>query len=44
MAGYGGFYFGEKKKVSKKQLEKKTKKMSFQQPSELKLPEIIKKK
>lgn len=44
MGGFGGFYFGEKRKLSKKQLEKKAKHLALKQPTEFRLPEIIKKK
>lgn len=44
MGGYGGYYFGEKKKLSKKHLAKKADKMSLRQSVGIKLPEIIKKK
>lgn len=44
MGGYGGFFFGEKRKLSKKELEKKSKKLAEKQPAEMKLPEIIKRK
>lgn len=44
MGDHGGFYFGEKKKLSKKQAEAKAKKFAQKQPTEFRLPEIIKKK
>lgn len=44
MGSYGGFYFGEKRKLSKKELEKRAKKLAQNQPAEIKLPEIIKKR
>lgn len=44
MGSFGGFYFGDKRKLSKKELEKKAKKLSGKQSTEFKLPEIVKKK
>jgi len=43
MGRFDGYYKGDKKKLSKKELEKKTKKLTSQTPYTFKPPEIIKK-
>lgn len=42
MGSFGGYYFGDKKKFSKKELEKRAKRLAQRQPIEFKLPELIK--
>jgi hypothetical protein len=44
MGTYGGFYFGEKKKIKKEVLEKKAKKASFEASFVLPKVEIVGKK
>lgn len=43
MGRFDGYYKGDKKKLSKKELEKRTKKLTSQASYTFKLPEIIKK-
>jgi len=43
MGRFDGYYKGDKKKLSKKELEKKAKKLGVQVSSSVSLPEIIKK-
>lgn len=44
MGKFGGYYFGEKKKPSKKILGKRSKKLQVKYSVSFKLPELIKKK
>lgn len=44
MGSFGGYYFGDRRKLSKKKLEKKAQKLSQKQPIEFKLPELVKKR
>lgn len=43
MGSFGGYYFGEKKRVKKEELEKKARKLSLQKPFVLPRVEIVKK-
>lgn len=43
MGAFGGYYKGDKKKLGKKDLEKKAKRLSGQSPAEFRLPEVIRK-
>ncbi|MDP3998214.1 MAG: hypothetical protein Q8P89_01185 [bacterium] len=44
MGSRSGYYSGEKRKLSKKQMEERAKKLSQKQGAEFQLPEIVKKK
>lgn len=44
MGRFDGYYKGDKKKLSKKELEKRAKKFSSQTSYVLNLPEVIKKR
>jgi hypothetical protein len=44
MGSFGGYYFGERKKPKKEDLEKKARKLSFERPFVLPKVEIVSKK
>lgn len=44
MGKFGGFYFGEKKKLKKQNLEKRAKRATQESPTTFRLPEIVGKK
>lgn len=44
MGRFDGYYKGDKKKLSKEELEKRTKKLEWQSPYAFRPPEVIKKR